>query len=233
MDESKKILLVDDVKLFLKLEETFFKRTGCSIITADSGEKALDMASSQSPDLILLDLIMPDMMGDEVIKKLRENETTKDIPIMVVSTSADGSDVKKCLEAGAQEYVTKPINAQELLAKAANILNIPHRVHFRVPVSIEVSGEAEDRVFTGFSRNISQGGILVDCSESIAPNSIATLSLPILSDGGELRMLGRVARSERDESTKTFLLGIQFFNLTKGQDQELNNFITSCKEREK
>jgi len=230
---KKKILLVDDVRLFLKLEETFLKRTGCEIYTAGSGAEALDVAQKKGPDLILLDFIMPDMMGDEVCKRLKSNENTRPIPIMIVSTSADADDIAKCFAAGAQDYVTKPINAQELLAKAANILNIPNRLHYRVPVSMKVEGESSGKAFTGMSKNISQGGILVESPKNIPVSSHISLEVPVLPNDRILNFTGKVARTDRDESEDIFYLGIQFVDLTPEQNRALDAFINRHEKRAK
>ena len=225
MKSKKKVLLVDDVKLFLKLEETFFKRTGCEILTAQSGEEAIKKSREQAPDLILLDYIMPDMMGDEVIGKLKGDRETSSIPVIIVSTSSDEKDVEKCFSAGAVEYVTKPINAQELLAKAANILNIPSRVHYRIPVEIEVVGEAGGGKFRGISRNISQGGILVDMQKRLNELTMVVLHLPILEGQDSVRIHARVVRADEDKSQGNWLLGMQFIKIGPDQEKALQDFI--------
>lgn len=232
MEPKKKILLVDDVKLFLRLEETFFKRTGCDIITAESGRQAIDIAKNHQPDLILLDFIMPDIMGDEVIRQLKSNDMTRTIPVMVVSTSSDQKDIDKCFAAGAEDYVTKPINAQEVLAKAANMLNIPQRVHTRVPVRIQVEGEAEGKVFTGYTRNVSKGGLLVEHQDSIPEGQRVTMGLPIMEGGSQLHLHGQVVRDEMDQAQQMHLIGIQFFNITATQTSALSDFILACKKKE-
>jgi CheY-like chemotaxis protein len=224
---KKKILLVDDVRLFLKLEETFFKRTGCEILTAESGSQALELARKSRPDLILLDYIMPDMMGDEVCRELKAADATRSIPVMIVSTSADQADIEKCFAAGAQDYVTKPINAQEMLAKAANILNIPNRVHSRIPVRLKVVGEVSGRSFSGSSRNISRGGIMVECKDKIMPQSEVSLDIPILPGDRALTLNGRVVRADRDEAADVFFMGVQFQALDPGQQDALEDFISS------
>ncbi len=228
-----KILLVDDVKLFLKLEETFFKRTGCEIFTANSGMKCIESAQANKPDLIVLDLIMPDIMGDEVIKRLKSDEATKSIPVIMVSTSADDKDIARCKEAGAVDYVTKPINAQELLSKAANILDVPNRLHYRIPVSLTIEGDIEGKQFTGISRNISLGGILVDCSEQVKEDTKLTLGLPIMSDKGIMVCKGMVMRSDKIHDRPAFLLGIQFQGNNNEQQKALENFINSTQGKDK
>lgn len=222
---KKKILLVDDVRLFLKLEETFFKRTGCEIFTAQSGEEAVGIARREKPELILLDFIMPDMMGDEVVGKLKSDPDTRGIPIMIVSTSADAKDIEKCFQAGADDYVTKPINPQEVLAKAANLLNIPHRLHYRLPVTLKVVGETRDFSFISFSRNISLGGMLVECRDPVARDSHVQLELPILPDNKSLNLRGKVVRSDEDAARGVSLIGIQFEGMAPEQEQAIESFI--------
>jgi len=226
---KKKVLLVDDVRLFLRLEETFFRRTGCDILTAESGNEAIDIAQNQQPDLILLDYIMPDMMGDQVTKRLKGDDKTRAIPIMIVSTSASAKDIEKCFSAGAEEYVTKPINANEVLSKAADLLNIPQRVHYRVAVTFKVEGEAEGRTFMGSSINISQGGVLVDCKESVPLQSLVSLYLPILRDRSPLQFKGQVVRSEKDATSSSHLLGIQFTEASPEQKRALVEFMKGRK----
>lgn len=221
----KKILLVDDVRLFLKLQETFFKRTGCEILTAESGSEAIEVASKSQPDLILLDYIMPDMKGDEVTKRLKANDKTKSIPIMIVSTSANDDDIKKCFDAGAQEYVTKPIKAQEVLAKAAYLLAIPHRVHYRVAVTLKVEGKSGESTFAGVSLNISRGGVLVDCKERIPLHELVSLYLPIKSGQEILQFKGEVVRSEKAPNSESYLLGVQFTEVSPDQETALADFM--------
>jgi CheY-like chemotaxis protein len=222
---KKKILLVDDVRLFLKLEETFFRRTGCEILTAESGGKALELAVTQKPSLILLDYIMPDIMGDEVCRRLKAGAQTRDIPIIIVSTSADPGDMQKCFAAGADEYVTKPINPQEILGKAAAMLNIPARVHCRTPVNVHILGAAGDRTFTGFTRNISRGGLLLECGVALPADTVLTLDLPILQDNKPLTVSARVVRLETDPLKGASSIGIQFDDLTAFQKVSLEDFI--------
>ncbi len=221
----KKVLLVDDVRLFLKLEETFFKRTGCKIFTAESGGQALDLAKREVPDVILLDFIMPDMMGDEVLMRLKSDDATAGIPVIVVSTSSDKKDIEKCFAAGADEYVTKPIEAGEILSKAANILNIPQRIHYRFPVKMKVAGSAAALAFAGVSRNISRGGLLVESSEQAGEGAELLLELPILPDNGKISMKGKVMRVERDNDRSLFLIGVQFLSLDDTQKDALAAFI--------
>jgi CheY-like chemotaxis protein len=79
------------------------------------GQMGLDMASQHCPDLILLDLHLPDMAGDEVLRRLQKDPRTGSIPVVVLSADANPRQVEKLLEAGARTYLTKPLNVKQLL----------------------------------------------------------------------------------------------------------------------
>jgi len=230
--DRKKVLLVDDVRLFLHLEETFFKRTGCEILTAGSGEEALAVSQKSAPDLILLDYLMPDLTGDQVCREIRKLESLKDIPIMIVSTSANDADIKKCFAAGANDYVTKPINPQEVLAKAAALMKIPYRLHFRIPVHFKVQGEASQLTFTAFSRNISRGGILIEAEKKIALGSRVELQFQLLTEGPNLEVAGEVARVSFDDRKGVYLVGIKFRELDPLSQTLINDFVDARQPQE-
>jgi two-component system, sensor histidine kinase and response regulator len=117
MDEFKKILIIDDVlENITILGEGLRDRYG--IIAAKSGKKGLSLASSKKkPDLILLDIMMPEMDGYEVIKELKENEITRDIPVIFVSAMNEVSDKTKGFALGAVDYITKPFQLAEVRAR--------------------------------------------------------------------------------------------------------------------
>lgn len=225
--EKKKVLLVDDVRLFLHLEETFFKRTGCRVFSAANGREALAAAAKHQPDLILLDYLMPDMTGDLVCREIRAREDIRHIPIIIVSTSAQEADIAKCLEAGANDYVTKPINPQQMLAKAAELMQIAYRLHFRIPVHFKVQGEASKLVFTAFSLNISIGGMLLECDKNLAPGTVVELRFRLGENEPDLEVVGEVARSAYNERKNTYQTGIKFRELSSPAQVRLRDLVES------
>ena len=129
-----KVLLVDDVKLFLEFERSFFEHTGCTILTAQTADEAIESAQSENPHIILLDYEMPGKRGDEICRILKGDDRTKHIPILMVTTFGDDEVRQKCLDAGATGFVAKPITGEDLLGKVVDILKIPYRVFtFRSP----------------------------------------------------------------------------------------------------
>ena len=113
---AKKILIVDDSKTALTLERTLLEST-YEVIEAQDGEQALAKAKSERPDLILLDIVMPKLDGFETCKRLRDLAETKTTPIIMVTTRGEAENIEAGYEHGCTDYVTKPINGAELLAK--------------------------------------------------------------------------------------------------------------------
>jgi DNA-binding response OmpR family regulator len=116
MAGKKKILLVDDSSTALMMEQLLLGRT-YDLVTAKDGAEALKVALAERPDLILLDVVMPKMDGFEVCRVLRGIEAMKSTPIIMVTTRGEGKNVEAGFASGASDYVTKPINQAELLAK--------------------------------------------------------------------------------------------------------------------
>lgn len=112
----KKILIADDSATALMMEQLMLART-YDVITAKDGAEALKAAVAERPDLILLDVVMPKMDGFEVCRVLRGIEATRLIPIIMVTTRGEGKNVEAGFASGANDYVTKPVNHAELIAK--------------------------------------------------------------------------------------------------------------------
>lgn len=119
---SKTILLVDDSSTILMMEKFILRNDPYRLITASNGEEAVQKAVTLQPDLILLDVIMPRMGGFEACRLIRENDASKHIPIIMVTTRGEATNVETGWLSGCTDYVTKPINATELLAKVRSLL---------------------------------------------------------------------------------------------------------------
>jgi signal transduction histidine kinase len=120
------ILIVDDTRVNLQLLGKILMKVNYELAIANSGYEALDMLKEVKPDLILLDVMMPDMDGYEVCKTLKSSPETKDIPVIFLTAKAEKEDLIKGFELGAVDYVTKPFNAPELLARVKNHLELKY-----------------------------------------------------------------------------------------------------------
>ena len=113
-----KVLVVDDSKLVIIMIKKYLAPDGHQIMQAGSGQEALDLlASGEKPDVILLDVVMEEMDGFELIEKIKSNPKTQDIPTLFVTSLDKASDINKGLELGAEDYVIKPFTASELQSK--------------------------------------------------------------------------------------------------------------------
>ncbi len=120
----KKILVIDDLPENVFILQDRLVQDGYEVITAYDGNEGIEKAYSTLPDLILLDVMMPDISGFEVCKILVNNEKTKHIPVILVTAKASAEDTKEGLEAGAFDYIKKPFNRIELMARVKSALKL-------------------------------------------------------------------------------------------------------------
>jgi len=120
--DRKKILLVDDSSTVLLMERMILQKSQYDVVTAKDGQEGVERALSEKPDLILMDVVMPRMDGLEACRRLREQEDTRSIPVIMVTTRDELQGLESGYASGCTDYVTKPINGLELLAKVRSCL---------------------------------------------------------------------------------------------------------------
>jgi DNA-binding response OmpR family regulator len=130
---SAKILVVDDEPDLLRLIGFALELEGYQIVTAVNGNSALQKVQSEQPDLVILDVMLPDMSGVEVCQRLRARPESANLPIMMLSARAQVADKVKALQAGADEYITKPVDADEMTARVRAILKFTERLKVAAP----------------------------------------------------------------------------------------------------
>jgi twitching motility two-component system response regulator PilG len=116
------VLVVEDKASLTQMLKFLFLSKGLKVEIAFNGREALEKAGSLLPDLILLDILMPEMDGFEVLERLRENEATRQIPIIMLTARKSREDMQKARELGAVEYITKPFKAVEVVDKVLRYL---------------------------------------------------------------------------------------------------------------
>jgi DNA-binding response OmpR family regulator len=123
MTEHEPLVLVADDDEDIRSLVTFrLERAGYRVVTASDGEHALSLALERSPDLAVLDVMMPRLDGYEVTRRLRQHEATKAMPVILLTARAQEADVERGFEVGADDYIRKPFSPQELRARVQAIL---------------------------------------------------------------------------------------------------------------
>jgi DNA-binding response OmpR family regulator len=122
VDARPLILAADDDEDILELVTFRLERSGYTVVQARDGEEAFQLAREKQPDLAVLDVMMPKMDGFELTRRLRADETTSRIPIILLTARAQDADLQQGFDAGADDYIRKPFSPQELRARVQAIL---------------------------------------------------------------------------------------------------------------
>ncbi|MCA9671934.1 MAG: response regulator transcription factor [Myxococcales bacterium] len=193
---SALILVVDDEEDLLSTLEYNLEREGYQVRTATNGESALSRAAEEPvPNLILLDLMLPDMPGTEVCRKLRQQEATRNIPVIMITAKAEEIDRVVGFEVGADDYVTKPFSTRELLLRVRAVLRRA------VPQGSEEITDATSEVTFGRLRiDASAHRVWVDNSEI----TLTALEFKLLNF-----FLGRKGRVQTRDTLLNDVWGIQ------------------------
>lgn len=118
-----KVLLVDDANTVLMLEQMMLSGEGVELLSAHNGQEALELAKQHQPKLILLDINMPVLDGIETLRQLKGDDSTKEIPVIMVTTKGETEKVETCYQIGCHDYITKPFDRTALLNKVRGLLH--------------------------------------------------------------------------------------------------------------
>lgn len=182
---SDKILIVDDEVDLLKMVDFNLRGAGFATLQAQNGRDALKLARAESPALILLDLMLPDMAGTEVCRQLKTDPATRDIPVIMVTAKAEEIDRVVGFELGADDYVTKPFSPRELVLRVKVMMKRVRR---------PVGADAEEKETLRFAE------IVVDAPRhrvTVADEEIPLTALEFRLLSTFIRRRGRVQSRER------------------------------------
>jgi uncharacterized protein (TIGR02266 family) len=214
-----KILLVDDTKLFLELGLSYLDRETFEVSTANSGQEALDSIDRSRPDLVIMDLHMPGMEGDAVCREIKSDPDKRRIPVIMLSSSSETGVEKRCLGAGADAFVPKPIKRDELLGAIEKVAVIAKRRFPRVPTHIMCTISDQDREDSGYITSISEGGLFIEADRTPETGRVVGISFTIAGLGREIscRSTVRWRGSFRPDAPPG--IGVQFLSIS-GEDRQ-------------
>jgi CheY-like chemotaxis protein len=128
---NSKVLIADDNQQNCELLEVYLSETGYSMQIAHDGQETLERVADFAPDLILLDIMMPKLSGYEVCQKLKQHEQTRNIPILMVTALNEQGDIEKAIQAGCDDFLSKPVNRLELQTRVRSLLRVRHLTNER------------------------------------------------------------------------------------------------------
>lgn len=224
-----KVLLADDIELFLELEKTFFRRDEFELFTARSGTKALEMIRTVRPDLVFMDLHMPEMDGDECCRQVKADPALRSIPIVIVTHMGEEKAQVRCREAGCDDILLKPINRHLFMATARRLLSLRERTDPRVQARLQVRFGSGGAVLTDYSVNISTGGIFLETATPLPQGTALQLEFTLPPRTTPIRCQGRVAWVNHPNfPSKPGLppgIGVQMLDLTLDELHAIRDFI--------
>lgn len=195
MNQSNlKILLVDDVDFFRTVMSDYFRRTPAAVLTAGSGEEALNLAQRERPDLIYMDVNMPGLSGIEACRRIKAHPSLRKTPVLLVFTPGRDSSIEDVKSSGCDGYLAKPFGREEFLSLGHRYLFNIERRERRVPCQMTVDFVINGRPYRGRGVDISLHGLYVEFREELPPNRRveATFLLPTVSSR-MIEFTGRIA----------------------------------------
>jgi DNA-binding response OmpR family regulator len=217
-----KILVVDDSKNNRETLRSVLEYADYQVLTAESGEKAIDISQQELPDLILMDVVMPGMDGITTCRHLTSHDETKNIPVVMITAKNEPEDLQRGLEAGAVDYVKKPFIVVELLARVKTILRLKEAqdklVEQEKKIAImELAGAAAHELNQPLTVINCQIKLLEESLEKITP--LPRREIEIINESVDrmtdiIRKIGTITKYK----TKDYLLGDRIIDLDEASE---------------
>ncbi len=228
--DKKKILLADDVHLFLEMEKTFFNRDTFEVNVAHSGKEVLTAVAGEPPHMIFMDLFMPDMNGDECCRLIKSDPERRQIPIVMVTSSGREADLQRCRNAGCDDIVLKPINRQHFLETAKRLLLIQERGAPRYMARLRIHfGPDAANLLADYSINLSTGGLFLETTRLLPAGTSLMAEFDLPTNNVTIRCKAKVAWVNHPELLKNPHLpvgmGLQFLDVSMDDMDAIRDYI--------
>ena len=228
---KKKVLLVSNGDVFRDVEKSLLYRDEYELLFAGSGVAAYEMAAEERPHLIFMDIVLPELSGDECCRRLKAHQELRNIPVIMVAPGDRVEEVQRCERAGCDDILLKPLNRQLFMEAGRRHLQVSQRDAPRVALRLNVHygfGD-EERELQEYSINVSTGGLFI---ETVEPLPVATpLRLEFLLPEQErpIRCVGRVAWLNAEDGQQNPRLpkgmGVQFVDISLEDMRLIRSFI--------
>ena len=224
------VLIVDDIETLVMYASLLIRRMGFKVLTASNGMEALQLIKSCEPDIVLLDNQMPKMTGIEVLEHMRDDETIKDVQVIMLSLDANPETHDKCMELGCVDFLTKPLQIKQFhraLEKCVELTGSQPRRHLRADYPGKISLTCENKTENMFSVSISEGGIFIRATKPLPVDSEVELTIP-LQEGESVTTRGKVVyiKGIYGELQKISPgMGIEFTDISPDDNARISVFV--------
>ncbi|MBE9504959.1 MAG: response regulator [Proteobacteria bacterium] len=227
---TRKILIADKSIFFLELVKSFLKKAGCQVLSTCNGQDVLKIVDELCPDLIIMDLDLPTLSGEECCKRLKANVDAKDIPIIITVARGNERDMKKAVAAGCDDYVSKPVDKIDLLRKIKQLIDLVAREEARFPIYSKLTYDDGKKVYDGEAYFISRGGMFINGPNLLPVGSSLSLRFSISSAEELIEAEGKVAWKTENEETipahVTTGMGISFVHISDEGKEAIEAYIS-------
>jgi Response regulator containing CheY-like receiver domain and AraC-type DNA-binding domain len=226
-----RILVADDVKLFRHLEANVLGWRGYTIEEAANGTEALQKIRANPPDLALVDLHMPGITGHELCRQIKQDPNLRATRVIIITSSNRDEDIRQAVQAGCDDFLTKPLDDTSLLRKVEDLLGSGDKRRFpRITTSLQVSFEDFKGIFFEYTHDISRTGIFIEMNEPLPVGTRLKLSFSLPS-GLQQPVLayGQVVR--RIESSRSAIggIGIRFIHIDSESRTIIDQLVSNQK----
>ena len=224
-----RILIVENSQSFIQVVSEFFKTSGYDFLAATNGIDAIKVIGESSPDLVLMDLYMSGMNGDECCKKIKSNPSTKGVPVIIVTPSDKAEDIEKCKNSGCDDYITKPVSMISLIKKLKQFLPIPPRRYKRAPMCTTVKYYFGDQEYAGVIFSISEGGLFIKGEKVLEKESKVRVIFDIPQIAKHIEIEGKVVwdTNERDQipGVMSHGFGMEFLSIDEKGAEAIKTYV--------
>jgi uncharacterized protein (TIGR02266 family) len=227
---SMKILLPADSEILDIVESSFLHRSGFTFITAKDGREAFLLIEEHDPALVVLDVDMKGLNGNECCRQIKQDSVLRNTPIIMIVPKEARNNEEQCRDLSCEAVVGRPIDPQRFLATASHLLGIFDRAAPRIETFLVIScGSDLDELHEGWIRNINSGGCFIETSQLLPINYRIAVQLALSEDEPLICCRARVAWVNHPEWVKSDRLpagmGVQFLDLREDDAARIQAYI--------
>ena len=226
--ENKKILIVDDSNYFQRLGESFLRRGICTVLKANNAGDALRLIRDEHPHVVVMDLNMPGMKGDDCCREVKSDPVLNKIPIIMLANGWEKNAKNRCIDAGCDDFISKPVNKARLYAGIKRYVNIVERTHVRTSCNGEVAFSEGNGSFPGSLNDISEGGMFIRSADPLKVGSHLDAVFKLNRLGDLMKISGTVVRVVHNRGEAGSMskggMGVKFHDISDEVRKSISNY---------